>query len=219
MDPSQATPEWLTRALRESGCLPCGAVTSVQAAAESSYTSTIVRLTLTYTHDAPPAAPKRLFLKLSRLDAQQRAVGGAQRRKEVEFHTSVASRMPDPPLARCYQASYCEETGAAYLLFDDVSETHLGGASSRPPDRPRCEAVMDAFAAFHAFWWDHPALPSLGELPSQASIAADVAAIVEHFPRFADALGDRLAPSQRTLYERAIARCPACCSARPREDI
>jgi len=208
MDPSQVTPEWLTQALRESGHLPRGAVAGVQATTEPSYTSTIARLTLTYTHDAPPGAPTRLFLKWSRLDAQQRAVGGAQRRKEVEFHTAVAAMMPDPPLAHCYLAAYYEETGASHLLFDDMSETHFGGASSRPPDRPRCEAVMDAFAAFHAFWWDHPALPDLGDYPSQASIAADVADVADHLPRFADALGDRLTPSQRLLYDRALGSLP-----------
>ncbi|MCL5998882.1 MAG: hypothetical protein M1546_22915 [Chloroflexi bacterium] len=127
-DLNQVTPEWITQALRHSGNLPSGEVTCLRAASESSYTSTVVRLAVTYSDDAPPMAPHRLFLKLARLDSQQRVVGSTQRRREVKFHNKVAEMMPHAPVARCYQAVYCPETGAAHLLFDDVSETHFGGS-------------------------------------------------------------------------------------------
>src|SRR6266508_159670 len=104
--PDQATPNWLTRVLRQSGHLPCGEVTHVHIAAEPSYTSTVARLVLTYSDDAPPAAPPRLFLKLSRAESQQRVVGSTQRRYEVEFHNKVAVMMDHPPVVRCYQVGY-----------------------------------------------------------------------------------------------------------------
>jgi Ser/Thr protein kinase RdoA (MazF antagonist) len=68
---------------------------------------------------------------------------------------------------------------------------------------------MDAFAEFHAFWWDHPALGELDPLPSQASVAEDVANTRKHYGLFADVLGDRLTGSQRRVYERTLASFPS----------
>jgi hypothetical protein len=207
-DPGQATPEWLTHVLRRSGALHGGEVTRVQATAETTYTSTVARLALVYSDGAPPTAPVHLFLKLSRPDSQQRVVGSAQRRNEVEFHTRVAAMMPHPPLVRCYHAAYCEATGASHLLFDDVSATHFGGTSLTPPGKTHCDTVMDAFAAFHAFWWDHPALPTVNAPRTQESVSRDIAHVLECFPGFADFAGERLAAPQRRLYERAIDALP-----------
>ena len=67
-NPGGITAEWLTRTLRLDGCLSRGHVAGVDVASEASYTSTITRLTLTYSDDAPPTVPTRLLLKLSRLD-------------------------------------------------------------------------------------------------------------------------------------------------------
>ena len=209
-DPSQASPEWLTQTLRDAGALPTGQVAQVAVLAEPSYTSTIARLTATYSDDAPAGAPSRLFLKLARLDSQQSAVGSAQRRREVEFHNRVAALMPGTTsvVVRCYQAVYDEATGACHLLFDDVSRTHFGGKSTCPPDRPACESAIDAFAALHAFWWDHPALAGVSDLPVEASVASEIEGIGQHFPRFADFLGDRLSAHWRRVYDRVIDALP-----------
>ena len=207
-DPGQATPEWLTETLRASGWLPCGEVARVTATVETSYTSTIARLALAYAGPAPAEAPARLLLKLSRLDSAQSVVGAEQRRREVEFHRRVAVRMVDPPVVRCYHAAYRPETGQSSLLFDDLSATHTAGSTAQPPARPQGERAIDAFAAVHAFWWDHPALGELQPLPSPESAAGDVAEIGRLFPRFADFLGDRLDGARRRLYEQAIAALP-----------
>jgi hypothetical protein len=207
-DPSQATPEWITQAVRRSGHLTRGQAVQARASVSTSYTSTIARLAVTYSPDAPPAAPARLFLKLSRLDAQQSAVGSAERRREVAFHNRIAAVMPQPPVAHCYLAAFDEPTGAACLLFDDLSATHFGGESARPPSPTHCEAAIDAFAAFHAFWWDHPALAEVGVLPTPESAAADIAGIRERFPGFADFLGDRLSAPRRRAYEAVLEALP-----------
>ena len=206
--PDAASPEWLTEVLHQSRCLPQGRIVRVGATSESSYTSTLVRLTLTYSDDAPPTVPTHLLLKLSQSDSEQRVVGSRQRRYEVEFYNSVVASMPKPPIPRCYQAVYCEETGTSHLLFDDVSESHFPGHPSLPPPAPQASKAMDAFAAFHAFWWDHPALGNIDSLPSQKSVAEHVANTREHFPRFADALDNRFTGSQRRVYERTLAALP-----------
>ncbi|MCL4505506.1 MAG: aminoglycoside phosphotransferase family protein [Chloroflexi bacterium] len=205
---SQVNPEWLTLALRQSGRLPCGEVTGVHVAAEPTYTATIARLTLAYSHGAPPEAPRRLFLKLARLDSGQRAVGSARYRHEVDFHNRVGRLMPHPPIVHCYHAVYDEQTGASALLFDDVSETHFAGTSAAPPGQPYCESMIDAFAALHAYWWDNPALGSIDDFPSEESATDTITGIRESFPAFADFAADRLSALQRLLYDKVLAALP-----------
>jgi hypothetical protein len=207
-NPEQATPEWLTWALRRSGHLACGQVLRAQADVVSSYTSTIVRLTPAYSSDAPATAPARLFLKLARPDAQQSVVGNEQRHKEVTLHTQLAAQMPHPPLARCYHAAYCSETGAAHLLFEDVSATHFGGDQASMPCRAYWEKAMDAFATWHAFWWDHPLLPQLAETTPDVIARDEVQSIRKHYPRFADFAGERLTQNQRHIFERVLDALP-----------
>lgn len=207
-DSDAITAEWLTRTLRKDGCLSRGHVASVYVASETSYTSTIAWLTLTYSDDAPPTVPTRLLLKLSRLDSEQSVVGSQQRQREVEFHSKVASAMVNPSLAHCYHAAYDEESGASHLLFDDVSDTHFQGKPSLPPPRPQCVSIMDAFAQFHAFWWDNPMLGDVDSLPNQESVAEHIANTRKHFSRFADTLGNLISDSQRGIYERSLASLP-----------
>jgi Ser/Thr protein kinase RdoA (MazF antagonist) len=67
---------------------------------------------------------------------------------------------------------------------------------------------MDAFAEFHAFWWDHPALGDVDTLPNQTSVAEHVANTRKHFDPFVDVLGDRLSGPQRRVYERTLVALP-----------
>jgi hypothetical protein len=207
-DPEQATPEWIARVLRQGGHLLCGEVTQVRADVDSSYTSTIARLSLSYSADAPPSAPARLFLKLSRVDPAQRVVGSPQRRAEVRFHNEVVARMPVAPVARCYHAVYDEASGASHLLFDDLAATHCGGDIRTPPARPHCERAIEAFADFHAFWWDNPALREFATPSSLEEMAASISAIRACYPRFADAAGERLDARQRRAYEQVLVSLP-----------
>ncbi len=207
-NPDAVNAEWLTEALRQSGCLTQGHVIRVRVTSESSYTSTIARLTLTFSGNAPSTAPVRLLLKLSRSDSEQQVVGHKQRQSEVEFHNKVAVVIPSPPIVRCYQASFCKETGASHLLFDDVSETHSTGEPFLPPPMSKAERAMDAFAEFHAFWWDNSTLGSIEPLPSKISVAERVADARENFPRFVDASGNSLTGSHRRVYETALSSLP-----------
>ena len=207
-NPDQVTPEWLTQVLRQSGHLACCEVTQVCVAVDSSYTSTIAHVGPSYSEDTPAGAPTHLFLKVSRPSAQQRVVGSAQRRAEVEFYNRVVTLMPGAPVVRCYQAIYNAETGASHLLFDDLSTTHSGGISRVPPSQTHCERAIEAFADFHAIWWDNPALPAVAGLPSPASVADDIAGIRACFPSFADAAGSHLTLSQCALYNQTLAALP-----------
>jgi hypothetical protein len=207
-EPASVTPEWLTDVLRRSGCLSRGRVIAVHHITALSYSSTLVRLSLTFSLEVPSSAPARLFLKVSRPDADQQVVGRAQRRKEVMFHNCLAPQVPDPPVVRCHHAVYDEVSGASHILLDDVSATHAGGAPFEPPAVEQAGSAMDALAAFHAFWWDHPALNEVESLPTDQSMAQVVAHIRERFPDFACALQGLVSPSQRAIYDRVLAALP-----------
>ncbi len=207
--PEAVTAEWLTEALRQGGSLPQGRVVSVGVVSEISSSSIIGRLTVAYSDDVSPTMPTRLFLKICQPKSDEIAVGNKQRRQEVEFHNNVAPLMPNPPVVSCHRAVYCEETGVSNLIFDDVSETHSSGDSSLPPPAHLAGKVIDAFAEFHAFWWDHPALGDIGELPSQKTVTGQISITRGTFPRFADFLGDRLSASQRQVYEKTLTALPS----------
>jgi hypothetical protein len=204
----QASPEWLTEALSRGGALSQGRVAQVQVRTEYSYTSTVAWLTLCYTPDAPPQAPRQLFLKLSRPGGDQRVVGDEQRRREVIFHTAVAGAMDQPPVVRCHWASYSQETGEALLLFDDVSKTHLSVGPTQAPPLWQAERAIDAFAEMHAFWWDHPELGEIDALPSGDSVAEHVANTRAHWDRFRPLIEAHSTPGQHRLYASVLEQLP-----------
>lgn len=207
-DSNQITAAWLTHVLRESGSLPSGEVAQLRITSDASYTSNIARLHVSYTASAPADAPARLWLKLARLDAEQRVVGAEQRQREVLFYQQVAARMPYAPVIRCYHAAFDDATSASLLLFEDVSDTHAAGRSTIPPDPAQCRLVMEAFAAWHAFWWDHPLLGEVADLPTPESAARDAEAIRATWAQFAEFAGDGLTPAQLRAYERVLAALP-----------
>jgi hypothetical protein len=207
-DPAQVTSRWLTETLRRAGCLPQGQVAAVDANTTTSFTATIVRLALSYSADAPPGVPTRLILKIARSDPKQRVVTHGHWRKEVRLHTSIVPVMNDPPVAPCFGALFSEETGAAHLLFRDMSDTHYQEERPLPPPKAACESTMDAFAAFHAFWWDHTGLGEVEALRTPASVAEDVDSIRRCYPRFADGLGELLSPRRRRIYDLVLDALP-----------
>ena len=208
-DPAEATPERISQMLRDGNALGRGRVVAVGIERESSYTSTIARLALSYSEDTVPETPSRLLLKLCRLDSQQRVVGKERRRSEVVFHTRVAAMMPDPPIVRCYHAAFDEKTGASHLLFDDVSETHFQAEPSVPPPPRQLASAMEALADFHAFWWDHPALGSTDPLPSRESIGRHIGSTRATFSRFAAECAAALSSEQLDLYATVLEKLPS----------
>ena len=83
----QATPDWLTRTLRESGALPTGRVVAVEHSATTAWNSASYYLRLRYSDRAPDDAPRRLFLKLSRWG-----------REEVEFYRFTMDKRAGLPM-------------------------------------------------------------------------------------------------------------------------
>src|SRR5476651_1922189 len=102
----QATPQWLTRQLRNVGCLEHGQVVAVQIIKNAAFNSQAAHLVLHYATGAAEAAPQRLFLKLK---------GNHDGALEVAFyHLAENYRGSLPMLVHCWGAAYDTESGDAY---------------------------------------------------------------------------------------------------------
>ena len=215
--PNPLTPEWLTTALRQSDMLPTGQVTHVEERANAAFNSAARHLHLTYSPDAPPDMPLRLFFKRNLPEAWAVRAGA----REVAFY-QVAATMADrlPMLATCYGSSYDDERGDSWLLLRDVSATHtspvtreqLIAGSVVPPD-DQLVAVVEALAGLHATWWEHPALGTGKLLVSewyrdQACCKAALREFTDNWGAFQRMTGETLSSATRALGDEALAALP-----------
>ncbi len=161
--PGEPTPSWLTGVLRQASVLPNGEVTAVESAATGAFNSQTSFLRLSYSAEAPLSAPRRLVLKRN-ISSDWAVEAGTD---EVRFYRLVAQLGDHPPLIPpCYAAAYDESRGSSYLLLQDLSETHAPpvtrdeqiGIVKGVPLAIYQEAVIDALAQLHAYWWEHPRL-------------------------------------------------------------
>lgn len=198
----QVTPAWLDGVLRRAGALDRGEVVRVEAAAARSLLiSNVCRLEAVYSDGADEASPRRLFLKWSKPSLEARSS-----RNEVEFYNSVARDAPGPPLIRCYDAAFDEETGASHLLLEDLSETHTQTVSPLPPAVKDCELAVECLAQFHARWWEHPRLGAdVGRLTTAEEYEELGRLLEKHLAGFLDFLGDRLPAKRRAIYRKVLA--------------
>ena len=61
-------------------------------------------------------------------------------------------------------------------------------------------------ARFQAAWWDHPRLgDGIGHRPSDNEFDQWLTWLAKQYEEFADALGERLSPRRRALYEKLFA--------------
>jgi hypothetical protein len=164
--------------------------------------STIAPLHVEYSSDAPAEAPARLLLKFTRsgLDTSLQSVG----EREVAFYRQAAPLMPGGPLPRCFDAQY--ESGRFHLLLEDLSETHMVFTDGPiPPNVEACERIVETWAMFHAFWWQHPRLGrEVGTFLDAAALTTMGADYRRRYERFAEALGDRLWSDARAVYARVF---------------
>ncbi|HEX9036653.1 MAG TPA: hypothetical protein VF808_06630 [Ktedonobacterales bacterium] len=210
------TPEWLTKTLRDAGILPTGEVIAVETSANAAFNSAAAHLAIAYTDGAPTSAPRALFLKRN-ITAGWAVESG---RAEVAFYQAMAPhRGRMPMLIPTYFALVDEARSASTLLMPDVSATHAPPllrddqiAGRAIPDPTALDQAIDALAAFHAAWWEHPDLfRQFGVMPWYADathFTAHVARRRSEWERFIAAEGDWFPADLRTFYEREIARFP-----------
>ena len=204
--PPQADADYLTAVLAKAGVLPRGRVTSARSVHSfPTVLSHFHRLKLEY--DGAENAPRHLYLKTGLPDSPGAAMDSG--RREVAFYTDVAPTTPAGLLPRCYDAQ-AADGGAWHLLLDDLTDTHFVATQwPVPPTIAETEAIMRCRARFQAAWWDDPRLGNgVGDRPSDSDFDQWLTWIAKVYRGFADALGDRLSPKRRALYEKLFAHGP-----------
>ena len=175
--------------------------------ARDTIVSHIVRLRLTY--DLPSDGPATLILKTGQ-PARNRDLTWNGGRQEVAFYNQVAPSLPPGVVPRCHEAAWNETTRDWHILLEDLTDTHtIATTWPLPPATAQCEVIVEAWARFHAAWWDDPRLGvSIGNRPDGNALDLHMRDLTERFGRFADLLGDRLTPERHARYERLLAEGP-----------
>jgi hypothetical protein len=207
----QATPAWLTSVLFRGGRLLTGEVCSLSVTREftEQLGSISYFLAVTYSRNATPGAPSRLFLKLPRSNLKPESTAWAGE-KEVRMYRALAEHQRELPIIQCYDAVYDAERGTYHVLLDDLSDTHDQPAWHLEIAERYMSQTVDCLAQFHAYWWEHPRLSAVaGALPDAATIQADIQQFQGAFAGFADVAGDQLSAEDRRIYESVLAALPA----------
>lgn len=206
-DINQATPLWFTQRLQQHGLLSGGTVIDVQVvASKQTNVSLVYHLALEYSDTA--ASPTRLFLKLPNPNT-------AWVHKEVDFYRVLVPQMLSTSpnkhwlFPRCWDAAFSPETNQSHLILDDLSETHFTNPQALPPTQQLCEQVIDAYACFHAYWWEHAWLGSqVGEYLSEAAIDDFIHTTRQKLDSLLASVGDRLSSAQRKILEAVASAWP-----------
>jgi len=158
MTPEDITAEWLSEALGA----PVDAVELEPIGVGVGLLGDLVRATLTTTDSSLPAS---VIVKLPTHHEANRAIGLGLMlyERELRFYEEVAPQSPGLRVPRCHHADHeslvlvLEDLGASgYALADQIAGMTVEQA----------ERAVDAIAAFHASWWETPALHALEWLPT-----------------------------------------------------
>ena len=178
---------WLTRALRSSGVLSDGTVTSVEVeplGGSQGFAGQLRRLRATYDGESH-GAPTSFIVKLHSPNAITRElirrIGAASR--EIRFYRELADQA-GAPTAALHVAAH---DGDRYvLLLEDLAPAQAGDpAAGCSPEQIR--AAVACAAGMHAAWWDRPALASMDWIPEFDQLTATRHAICrEAWPEFVE---------------------------------
>src|SRR5262245_46751406 len=120
-NPSNLTPDLLTRTFEHCG-LRGAEVTDLRLRARVDGLFSIRAFyEVSYAPSAPDTAPRKIFLKLALLDSEP---SQSMIRQEVDFYQQYGA-ITALPLVRNFGGAYSDETGAAHLLLEDFSLSHM----------------------------------------------------------------------------------------------
>jgi hypothetical protein len=206
--PPAANAERLTEALRKSGSLGDGRVCNIAAVGSfAKLRSHTFRLRLDYEGPADDA-PRSVILKMGHLDGEGHS--SYANAHEIAFYRDVALALPARVVPRCFEAVEATGTRAWHLLLEDLTESHcIATEWPLPPTVAQCESIVQAWARFHAAWWDDPRLGvSVGKWSDAAGWEQPLQNLAAQVAWFTDRFGELLSPERRDLYRRLLDRAP-----------
>jgi thiamine kinase-like enzyme len=206
--PPAASAEHLTAALRKSGALGGGRVCNVVVTGSfPKLRSHTRRLRLEY-EGAAGDAPDSIILKTGHLDSEARS--STTNAHEIAFYRDVAPALPARGVPRCFEVVEATETSAWHLLLEDLTDSHFIATEwPLPPTVAQCESIVQAWARFHAAWWDNSRLGvSVGKWSDAQGWEQPLQNLAAQVARFTDRFGELLSPERRDLYQRLLDRAP-----------
>jgi Ecdysteroid kinase-like family len=206
--PKAADAEHLTQALRRSGALGDGRVCNVvMVSSLAKLRSHTIRLRLDYEGPAGDA-PRSVILKMGHLDSAGHP--SYSNRHEIAFYRDIAPALPARVVPHCFEAVEAKDTSAWHLLLEDLTDSHFIATEwPLPPTLGQCESIVQAWARFHAAWWDDARLGvSIGRWPDADAIDRNRQRLVEQYKSFADRFDECMPPERCDLYERFIDQVP-----------
>ncbi|MCL6589241.1 MAG: ecdysteroid 22-kinase family protein [Firmicutes bacterium] len=200
----QITPKWLTQKLRRKGYLERGRVVAVrERESKGRFVTTSHYLDVSYSEDLARPLPGKMFVKIYKPELNQELVG----RREALFYNFFPGIMPEISVVPCFAAGYDPVAGRAYVLMEDVSETHYSlVVEDRVCSREQLELLLGALAKFHAHWWDHPRLgQDVGEYGDRESFAGYIEDLQKRFVTFKNLPDYELQGEKVWVFERIFA--------------
>lgn len=196
------TPEWLTEALRASGTLESGRVTSVASAPLSggvALMSNMLRLHITYESKSSDG-PESLIAKFPPTDAAVHSRGLELGFFEGEsgFYSQLANSTATTT-PRCYFAQFDASTGRFLILLEDLSAARLGDVTFGCTDSEAASGI-ETLAHLHASWWESDSLDDYGWLRRFEDRQEIIVGLLpEAFPTFTSRFRDKLESDQFEL--------------------
>jgi hypothetical protein len=206
--PPQADADYLTAVLRKSGMLDRGRVVAARSVHSfPTVLSHFHRLKIEC-EGATEGVPRHLYLKTGLPGSPGAAMDSG--RREVAFYTTVGTATPAGLLPRCFDAQAAPDGSSWHLLLEDLTDTHfIATPWPLPPTVAETETIMRCRARFQAPWWDDRRLGNgIGHRPSDDETGEWVTWLGQQYEAFADALGERLPPQRRALYEKLLTAAP-----------
>jgi thiamine kinase-like enzyme len=108
---------------------------------------------------------------------------------------------------RCFETVDATGSTAWHLLLEDLTDSHFIATTwPLPPSREQCENIVQAWARFHAAWWDDPRLgASVGDAAWWERYLGDFS---KRYEAFINRFGEYIPRERRDLYERLIEQMP-----------
>ena len=208
-DIQELTPAWLDERVGRTIELGGNRVAAIEVVnSRKSDISSCYSLRVEYTQP-DHELPRSFFLKIPREDKGWGT-------KEVDFYKILLPRMLEDqpgqqsPFVRCFDAAHSSTLNRSHLLLEDLSESHFTNPDHLPPSRAMCDAVIDAYAAFHAFWWQHPWLgQQVGEYLTAQTIDNSIKSAEGKVAALLDFTGDTLSADQRRILSAVASAWPA----------
>lgn len=200
----QIRAEWLTGVLVNSGALETGGVASFAAEIDERELSTSVRLKVSYTPEADGEMPRKLFLKMVKIDMEDEFFGPSEVNYYVRNYVGVAG----VPIPRCYHAAYAESLGRYHILMDDLAETHVS-CFRKVPTLEDGFALAEGLAAMHAHWWGKERIEQAGDaMPGAEKIKGFVGKGEAGVSHILEGCSDQLKPDWSQAIEELYAKHP-----------